>query len=152
MLQVNLSQLSPAVIMNFSTRNTASATTPGVQRLRRVPGRSTIFELSLLLSPDIADHVGEHKYGSRPPTLRSPRTSASAAPSRCPPGGRLRPAGQQPRSAGGRPLQLEGHSGGTPRAALEALPPPASFPVPAAGPPPRNARRTGRHTHLSWPA
>lgn len=102
--------------MNFSIRNTALATTTGVQKLRRVPGGSTIFELSLLLSPDIADDVGEHKHRSPPPTLHPPRTFASAAHSRCPPQGRLRPAGQQARSAGG-----SSRGGRPPRAGVAAL-------------------------------
>ena len=55
MLQVNLSQMCPAVTMNFSFSNP-----PWVQRLRRAPGQSTISESSLLLWLDIADDVGEH--------------------------------------------------------------------------------------------
>lgn len=136
MLQVNLSQLSPSARMNFSIRNTALATTTGVQRLRRVPGRSTISESSLMLSPDIADDVGEHKHRSPPPTLHSPQTFASAAHSRCPPQDPLRPAGRQARSAGGGRC-----SSGGPRAGAEALGTAGSFPVPADGPPPLPARR-----------
>lgn len=59
----------------FSVRNTALATSTGVERLCRVPGQSTMFfYLSLLLSPDIADHGGEHQHRSPPPRLHSPRT------------------------------------------------------------------------------
>lgn len=150
MLQVKLSQLSPAVKMNFNIRNTASATTAGVQSLRRVPGRSTFFQLPLLLSPDRAHDVGGHKHRSLPPALHSPRTFASAAHSRCPPQGRFRPAGRQPRSAGGRPPHLGAgrHSAGGGRG---SPPPPGSLPVPADGPLPHRPAH-GSHTHLSGPA
>lgn len=141
-LQVNLPQLSPAAIANFSIRNTALAATPGLQMLHRVQNGAQFLNYPCCSDLKLQTTLVNTSTGLLFCFILAEPLQAPLTPAALPRAGLGQRGSSLALPGGGRSSgDPAGRGGGSP-------PPPGLFPVPADGPLP-TTRAAGEGTLTS---